>query len=222
MDEKVSLEEQLAELNQQKYVSGDISGKITDLNIAAGEAVAADTSIVTVTGTDGYVISVSVDELDIYSVSLDQSATVTLDAVTGTFTGKVSHISYVGTANNLVTSYSVTVSTDTIESALPGMSASCEITTESSGETIMVPVEAVYTKGNESSIYLASDDMSAGQELAGKDVDLDSLNKVTVETGMSDGLYIQVTGHIKAGDLIIVPVLTNHRRRLRLRGRNSG
>lgn len=207
-NQKTSLEEQIAELEQQKYVHVDYDGTITALPILEGDAVIAESVLASVKGNEGYDISVSVDELDIASISLGQSAQVTLDAVEGAFEGEVTYISYEGTASGNVTTYSVTVSTEAIEGALPGMSASCEITTDSSGDTTMVPAEALQTEGDETFVYLAAEGMAEGDEFAEGEVDLDSLQKVSVETGMSDGLYVAVTGELEEGDLIVVAKLT--------------
>ncbi|MEZ4357485.1 MAG: HlyD family efflux transporter periplasmic adaptor subunit [Eubacteriales bacterium] len=209
LEQKESLEAELDSLKQQMYVSVDFDGVITELPLTVGEDITAEQLLATVESNDGYEMTITVDELDISSIEVGQTATITLDSIDGTFDGTVSYISYEGTANNSVTTYSVTITVPDIEGALPGMSASCEITTDSSGDSLLVPVDAVYTSRDESYIYLAPSGLVSGDELESNDVDLDSLTKVTVETGMSDGIYIVVTGEgLSEGDLILVPVLT--------------
>ena len=206
--QKDTLENELASLKQQMYVSVDYAGVITDLPLTTGEDIAAEQVLATIESNDGYEMSITVDELDISSVKVGQSATITLDSVEGTFEGTVSYISHEGTSNNSVTTYSVTVTVPDIDGALPGMSASCEITTSSSDDSILVPVEAVQTSRDESFVYLAPSSAVSGDEISSSNINLNSLTKVTVESGMSDGIYIAVKGDIKEGDLILVPVLT--------------
>ncbi|MHB1314172.1 MAG: efflux RND transporter periplasmic adaptor subunit [Christensenellales bacterium] len=211
----ISLKEQIAEaedqiedLENEQNIIAQYDCVIIDLPVAGGTELAPGDTVVTMEAKAGYEISITVDELDIASVSLGQAAVVTLDALDGEFKGTVSYISHEGTVNNSVTTYSVTVSTEAIEGALPGMSASCEITTDNSGATLIVPVEAVQKRGSENYVYLAASGSSAGQEFESAQVNLQELKTVTVKTGMSDGLYISITGDIKAGDLVMVPVLT--------------
>lgn len=208
IEQKESLENQLAYLKQQMYVSVDYAGVITDLPLTAGEDIAAEQILATIESNDGYEMSITVDELDISSVKVGQSAKITLDSVEGTFGGTVSYISHEGTANNSVTTYSVTITIPDIKGALPGMSASCEITTSSSDDSLLVPVEAVQTSRGESFVYLAPSNAASGDEIASANINLNSLTKVTVESGMSDGIYIAITGDINEGDLILIPVLT--------------
>lgn len=190
-------------------VKADTDCTLTALSVKAGDTVEAGTAVCTLTGTGGFTIALSIDELDIASVKLGQSATVTLDALDGEFTGTVTNISYSG-SGSYVTSYTATITTEPIEGAYPGMSASAQIVTETSGEALIVPVSAVQYEGDTAFIYLAEDGTQAGATLADGALDLDKLTKLTVTTGMSDGSYITVTADgLAAGDVIWVPERTS-------------
>ena len=182
---------------------------LTALSVKVGDTVASGTSVCTLTGTGGFTIALSIDELDIASVKLGQSATVTLDAIEGEFNGTVTNISYAG-SGSYVTSYTATITTDPIEGAYPGMSASAEIITETSGESLIVPVSAVQYEGDTAFVYLAEDGTQAGTMLQEGSLDLDKLTKLTVTTGMSDGSYIVITAEgLAAGDVIWSPERTS-------------
>jgi len=142
-------------------------------------------------------------------VSIGQSASITLDAIDGTFEGEVANISYEGTTSGSVTTYSVSVKIDYIEGSHSGMSASAEIVTQTSGDTLMVPVDAVQYEGETAFVYLAPDDASMGTTYASNEINTDNLTKVTVTTGMSDGSYIAISGDgFEKGTLIIIPTIT--------------
>jgi HlyD family secretion protein len=191
-------------------VKADTDCTLTALSVKAGDTVAAGTAVCTLTGTGGFTLALSIDELDIASVKLGQSATVTLDALEGEFTGKVTNISYSG-SGSYVTSFTATITTEPIEGAYPGMSASAQIVTETSGETLIVPVSAVQYEGDTAFIYLADDGTQPGTMLADGALDLDKLTKLTVTTGMSDGSYIAVTAEgLAAGDVVWVPERTSN------------
>ena len=190
-------------------VKADTDCTLTALSVKVGDTVASGTTVCTLTGTGGFTIALSIDELDIASVKLGQSATVTLDALKGDFTGTVTNISYSG-SGSYVTSYTATITTDPIEGAYPGMSASAQIITETSGETLIVPVSAVQYESDTAYLYLADQGTQAGTTLADGALDLDKLTKLTVTTGMSDGSYIAVTAEgLAAGDVIWSPERTS-------------
>jgi len=206
---ETDLVSQIADLEDLLTVTADTDCTVTSLSVAAGDTVDAGTTVCVLTGTSGFTLDLSIDELDIASVALDQAATITLDALDGEFSGKVTNISYSG-SGSYVTSYTATITTDPIEGAYPGMSASAEIVTDTSGETLIVPVAAVQYDGDTAFVYLAGDDAQLSDTLADGALDLDKLTKVTVTTGMSDGSYIAITADgIAAGNLIWVPERTS-------------
>lgn len=109
-----------------------------------------------------------------------------------------------------MTSYTATISTEPIEGAYPGMSASAQIITDTSGETLIVPVSAVQYEGDTAFVYLADEGTQAGETQADGALNLDKLTKLTVTTGMSDGSYIAITAEgLAAGDVIWVPERTS-------------
>lgn len=90
------------------------------------------------------------------------------------------------------------------------MSASAEIVIESSGEGLLIPVEAVQTSGDNSYVYLAPNGSESGTEYDEDEIILSDLDTVTIETGMSDGSYILIESEeLSEGDLIIVTKVTS-------------
>ncbi len=202
---EADLLDQIQTLEDLLTVKADADCTLTSLSVKAGETVSAGTTVCTLTGTGGFTLSLSIDELDIATVALGQNATVTLDALDGSFNGTVTNISYSG-SGSYVTSYTATITTDPIEGAYPGMSASADIITDTSGDTLIVSVSAVQYDGDSAYIYLADDTAAVGTTLAEGEIDLDKLTKMNVTTGMSDGSYIAITADgLAAGDLIWVP-----------------
>ncbi|MDO4572084.1 MAG: HlyD family efflux transporter periplasmic adaptor subunit [Clostridia bacterium] len=206
--EESDLLEQIEALEEQLAISVDYDCLVASLPVQAGDELAAGATLCVLSGSAGYTMTLSIDELDIASVALGQEATVTLDALEGEYAGRVTDISYAG-SGSYVTSYTVTVTTDPIEGALPGMSASVEIVTETSGQSLIVSVGAVQYEGDSAFVYLCGDDVRLGATLGEDELDLDTLTKLYVETGMSDGSYIAITAEgLSAGDLIWMPERT--------------
>ena len=74
---------------------------------------------------------------------------------------------------------------------LPGMNASVTIILDSAQNVLVVPESAVQTEGRNSVVEVQKDDGST--------------EKVTVQTGLSDGTNIQITSGLEEGQTVIIP-----------------
>ena len=183
---------------------------LLELPVAVDDELAANSEIAMIMGTDGFTMGIAVDETDISTVAIGQEVSFTIDAVSGDYTGSITAISYNGSSSGGSVAYQITATASYIEGVYPGMSASAEIVIESSGEGLLVPVDAVRTSGDDSYVYLAPSGSTAGTEYAEDELTLSSLTKVTVETGMSDGSYILIeSDELSQGDLIVMTKLTS-------------
>lgn len=187
-------------------ITAPCAGIVTELAAAEGDSLSAGSEIAIVLGTDtGFTVSLSVDETEIANVAIGQEATITVDAVNDEFTGEVTNLSYNGSSNGSTTSYQLTVTMDYEEGVYSGMTAATEIVIESSGDGLLVPVDAVHTSGDDSYVYLAPSDADEGTEYDEDELDLSDLTKVTITTDMSDGSYIMIeSDELAEGDLIIM------------------
>ena len=137
-------------------------------------------------------ISVSVDEQDINSVSVGQSATVTLDALDGvTLDGTVTAVSNsASSSGNGSAKYTVSISVLKQDGMLIGMSASATIVVDEAEDVVTIPVDALQEKGSETYVYTTVDDDGT---LSGE---------TEVETGLSDGDTVEITDGLSDGDTI--------------------
>lgn len=183
---------------------------ILELYIREGQDIADDTSVAMFMGTDGYTMSISVDENNISTVQLGQEVEIKIDVVGGTSTGSVTDISYNGSTSGSSTYYRIEVTFDYVEGTYPGMGVSAEIVIEDSGDGLLVPVSAVQTSGDTKYVYLAPNGASLGEIFEEGDIDVSKLTKVTVTEGMSDGSYIMIeSDDLQDGDLIVVITKTS-------------
>lgn len=190
---------------QETKIKAPFDGIVTELPLSEDESADGGSEIAVIMGTDGFLLNLSVDELDIANVSIGQEVTVTVDAVDGEYTGSVSNVSYNGTTSGSNTYYQITAQIDYEEGIYSGMSTSAEIVTESSGDGLLVPVNAVRTSGDDSYIFLAPSDAEIGDSYTEDEISEDDLTKVTVDTDMSDGSYIMIeSDEISEGDLILI------------------
>ena len=146
----------------------------------------------TLASNDTMILSVNVDELDINSVSKEQEAEVTLDAIEDkTFTGTVTKVSNsASSTNGGVAKYTVKISIPKDEKMKAGMNASATIIVEQKKDVITIPVSAVSEKGGESFVYTK------------KDSDGNLSGEQPVTTGLSDGDMVEITEGLSEGDTV--------------------
>ena len=90
------------------------------------------------------IVTASIDESNILSVALGQTASVTISSISEEpFTGEVTSMEKTGTSNSGVTSYAVEVTLDRTEKMLPKMSATVAIRIEGVDDALLLPEDAV-------------------------------------------------------------------------------
>lgn len=137
-------------------------------------------------------LSVSVDELDILSIELDQKADITFDAIEDEiFEGTITNISDTASVNGGVAKYTVTITLPKNESMKVGMNASATITIEDKQDILLIPVSALQERGDSVFVYTQQDEESGA--LSGE---------VEVETGLSDGSNVEITEGLSEGDVV--------------------
>lgn len=150
-----------------------------------------DTTAFTISGDESMRLSVSVDELDINSVSLDQKAEITFDAIEDkTFEGTVTKIGSTASASGGVAKYTVEISVPRDEAMKAGMNASATIVIEEKENIITIPVNALQERGEE--VFVYTEQTEDGQLTGEKQV----------ETGISDGENVEITEGLSEGEAV--------------------
>ena len=193
--EKAALYAQLLAYLKDPRVLAPVDGIIGEVKIAEGTEVAASTASDGMTDavsllTGGAVkLTIDADELDIDSVALGQSASVTLDAYPGeTFTATVTHISRIGTVSGSITTYPVEVTLSYDERLLEGMNGSAVILTSKKENVPLIPVTRIIEDSTGAYVNVKN---AAGE-----------LERRDITTGLSDGTNAEVTSGLVAGDKI--------------------
>jgi HlyD family secretion protein len=159
--QRLRMRQEEAALETDRYnltkvrIESPIDGIVTRRNIEEGEMVVigtmnnAGTVLLTIADMSVIEAEVEVDETDVPSVKIGQTAKITIDAVTEkTFTGKVteignSPIQTTGQTARQATNFKVVVQLDTeIPEVRPGFTCTAEITTATRKDVISVPIQA--------------------------------------------------------------------------------
>ncbi|TET22669.1 MAG: efflux RND transporter periplasmic adaptor subunit [Candidatus Stahlbacteria bacterium] len=183
-----------------------ISGRVVRLNIEEGEAVMMGTMnnpgtiMMTIADLAAMQARVDVDESDVVDLRTGQRTQVKLDAMPDTaFAAAVRSISYMPSTNLTsaaegVTDFEVILDLVDIDPAQrPGMSVSADITTAMREDVITCPLQAIgrrEVEGKLSETVFVLEDGKA--------------KLVSIETGISDGRFIEIIEGIKEGQTVII------------------
>ncbi len=240
---KASVDQARESLGYTKIVS-PIDGFVTNLPTEVGEIVMGSLNyqasvIMVISDLSVIEVEVEVDETDIANVELGQPVKIELDAFPDTtFTGKVSQIGNTAQVTGMgtqdqVTNFLVTILVvDTVPNIKPGMTATCDITTDERNGVVNIPIGAVVLRdedllkknktpgvsdeGSAGTTTLAaseepteSADTSSGaakkKPLEGVFIARDGRAKfVRVTTGIADQQNIEIVSGINPGDEVIV------------------
>ena len=181
-------------------VTAPISGTVVTKSAKAGDKIEGGSSgtLCTIYDLTYLEMTMNIDELDISDVAVGQTVEVTADAVEGkTYTGVVTRVSVAGVTSGGITAYPVTVRIDETDGLLPGMNVDAEIVIEESRDTLAIPCGAL----NRGDTVL----ITAGSPGAVNALDQEAPEGyvyVEVETGVSDGSYIDATSGLQEGDTV--------------------
>ncbi|CAN5261308.1 hypothetical protein BH09ACT6_BH09ACT6_07350 [soil metagenome] len=124
-------------------------GTVAAVSLAVGDTVSAGstTAVITVIGTDGYVVDTTVSLANIPKVAVGQTATATLPSTGATLTGTVSRIGVLNVSTTSTPSYAVTIAFDNSVTVLNGASAQIEIQVSNGDSVLTIPTSAVHRSG---------------------------------------------------------------------------
>jgi HlyD family secretion protein len=178
-------------LNQSKVIA-PFDGVVTQANPVIGDLVTPSTLAFRVDDLQHLLIDLEISEVDINSVAVGQSVSITFDAVQGkTYTGQVSQVNQAGDAKSGAVNFTVTVElTDADELVKPGMTAAVTISVKELTDALLVPNRAVRVIDGKRMVYI----LTNGQPKA-----------VEVRLGATSDTNSEVVGgDLKEGDQIVL------------------
>ena len=183
-------------------IKSPISGTVIEKNFKAGDKVdgASSGTLAVIYDLSYLKLEMAVAELDIGKVEVGQRVEITADALEGqTFEGVVDKVSINGTTTNGFTNYPVTIIIEDYGDLKPGMNVSAEIIGEEIHNALCIPVDAV-DRGNTVTVP----GPGALNEDGTAVVDITKLETKEVTLGRSDDEYVEVTGGLEAGDVVLI------------------
>lgn len=190
-DQRVGEGDDLLRLANGETIRSTIEGTVTELNVAAGDAVWPQMTLITVGDLDNLRVTISVDEYDIDKISVGQACSVTVIPLGLTFETEIDHINRVSASTGSVATYTVTADIDAPENVLPGMQATVSIPRESVSDVPVLAMAALSFE-EDGAPYVLMGNAEGGYD------------EVAIETGLNDGVYVEITDGLEAGDAVYV------------------
>ena len=194
--EREKLEDDLLEL-MEIYRNGGVvapfSGSVSSVDYDETAVTAdAETALLTLSPDLSAEVTINVDESNILSLELGQTATVTVSSIGDeTFSGKVTEINKTASSASGVTRYSAVVTLDKTPEMLQGMTAKVVIRIQGVENAIIIPIDALHQTSSSSYVYTGYD-----EELK----EFGGLVEVTV--GITNSNYAEITSGLKEGDTV--------------------
>ena len=134
-------------------------------------------------------VVISVDETNILSLALGQTAEITVSSIgSDKYSGTVTEISKTATSSSGVTRYSATITLDKAEGMLPGMTARAVVSIHGVDDALIIPADALHQTSASSFVY-TSYDRETGEYGGLKEVQAGISNSESVEilSGLEEG-----------------------------------
>lgn len=165
----------------------------------SGEAgIGLTASAFTVAPVRQFALTINIDELDILSVKEGQQAAITFDAIENReYAGVIDRVAASAIEAGGIAKYPVRILIDADGQMRVGMSVTATITVDEKKDILLLPVAALQESGGRVFVYTENDEKSL--ELSGE---------VEVQTGLSDGDKVEITGGLAEGSRVYYKVTT--------------
>ncbi|MCS1410516.1 MAG: Macrolide export protein MacA [Verrucomicrobia subdivision 3 bacterium] len=227
---KASLDRAAEDLAKTK-IHSPLDGTITQLNSELGERVLGTvqnmgTEIMIISDLNAMEARVEIGEIDIVLVEVGQKATLEVDAFRDeTFSGVVSEIANSARTSGagsqqVATKFEVRIRINENENFRPGMSVTADVETRFRKGVITVPFQSVTTrsskgisdkKGEAGNKKADTEDKKDAKKDKAKNkpievvfvVEGDEAKMVSVERGISDDNYVEITSGLEVGQMVV-------------------
>lgn len=196
-------------------VTSPVDGTVVSVSVKSGDSVASGATLIEVMDPTQMQTEVTVNEDDINSVKVGQTAHVTLDAISGkTYTGTVNTVNTVGTNSNGVATFNVMVGIQNPDNVLVGMSTNVEIVTESVSNVVTLNANAVLSKRGTTGYIIPASSVTGSDGKTKTFNDTDSAALVQqygkqVTLGLSTSSTVEIKSGLNADEQVAIPVTVN-------------
>ena len=191
---RATLETAIADL-ERATLRAPFDGIVVSIEIEEGQQVNANTRAVEIADPSIVEVSGSVDEIDVLFLQVGAQAYVTMEALANqALAGTVSSIASIGTSQQGVVTYPVTIRVDSSDiSQMPeGLSATAQVIIRERSDVALIPLQALYGTVQAPTVRVVS-----GNDIIEREVRL----------GISDDFWVAVEEGLNEGETISMEVV---------------
>lgn len=181
-------------------ITAPVAGTLTSLQVVSGDRLTDGKVVAHITNYHDLQSVIQVDELDILKIKPGETADIKVNAIPDhAYTGKVTAVANEGTVTNGVSNFNVTVHIDNPDNLKVGMTTEANILTDSKDNVLYVPIEAVHSRGGQKFVLIPQTSADGTQTTA---------VQRTVQTGIHNENYVEITQGLQEGDSVELPAVT--------------
>ena len=181
-------------ISEVRIEKNGITGNGTDADADAASSTGGKSTSFVMNISGALTMTIDVDELDIGSVRLGQTATISLDAISSEmFEATVTRISYLGDIQGSITTYAVELTLKSDPRFLTGMNGNATIMVDRADDALLIPIEAINEDETGVYVYVSESGVSDGSDRL----------RVDITTGLSDGEYAEVKSGLSQGNVLL-------------------
>lgn len=189
----IRLENLYDQLDDYKIIS-TIDGVITELNAKVGDTLTSAKAGAIITDYSDVLVKIKMSEYDYLGVDIGAPVEIYVSAIKQEFKGTITKISKRATSESGIAYFSAEASFETSDAVRAGLSAEAKVISAEADDVLSVSVDAVkFDENNKPYVYTS----------IGKNP-----NKKYIETGISNGMYIEVKSGLKEGEKIYAETKT--------------
>lgn len=188
-DQAVKAGDKILDLSNGETLKAGIDGTVNEIAVAKGDWLRRSQGLVQIVDFTQLQVDLSVDEYDVQKVYKGLPCTVTIISLGLDIETEIDHINLVSGSMGNVASYSATARLDAPENVLPGMAATVTIADEEAlGVTTLEMAALSFREDGTPYVLIRQAD--------------DSYQEREVETGLSDGMRVEIVSGVEPGETV--------------------
>ena len=188
-DQAVKAGDKILDLSNGETLKAGIDGTVNEIAVAKGDWLRRSQGLVQIVDFTQLQVALSVDEYDVQKVYKGLPCTVTIISLGLDIETEIDHINLVSGSMGNVASYSATARLDAPENVLPGMAATVTIADEEAlGVTTLEMAALSFHEDGTPYVLIRQAD--------------DSYQEREVETGLSDGMRVEIVSGVEPGETV--------------------
>lgn len=210
------------------YIRAPFDGVIAKINIKKGDPVSSSVISATLITRQKFA-EISLNEVDVAKIKVDQKATLTFDALPElSISGEVVEIDSVGTISQGVVTYNVKIAFDTQNNRVKtAMSVSAAIVIEAKSDVLLVSNSAIKSQSGMSFVEMPQDSdistaaMTANLKNATGIILKNIPRREPIKTGISNDEFTEILSGLKEADIVVTNTINPQTAANRTQQQNS-